>query len=132
MSFFSRLDAAAGPLQILQMNKAAGRALIDYHEAVLRQPSALTVGERELIAALVSGLNSCDYCYGVHAQTAAAFGIDEALIEAMVRDLDAAPVPEKLRPVLQYAKKLTLSPSKRDGTSKRCMTPSTWSACLIS
>lgn len=112
MSRFSTLPPDAGVRHILQMNRPAGRALVAYHEAVMRQPSELTVGERELIAALVSGLNSCNYCYGVHACTAAAFGVDEATIAAMVSHLDAAPVPERLRPVLRYARKLTLTPSR--------------------
>ncbi len=112
MSRFSNLPPDAGVRHILQMNRPAGRALVAYHEAVLRQPSELTVGERELIAALVSGLNSCNYCYGVHSRTAASFGLDEATIAAMVHDLDTAPVSEKLRPVLRYARKLTLEPSR--------------------
>jgi uncharacterized peroxidase-related enzyme len=112
MSWFSSLPEDAGVRHILQMNRPAGRALVAYHEAVLRQPSELTVAERELIAALVSGLNSCNYCYGVHSRTAATFGLDEATIAAMVQDLDTAPVTDKLRPVLRYALKLTLQPSR--------------------
>ena len=112
MSRSSTLPPDAGVRHILQMNRPAGRALVAYHEAVMRQPSGLTVGERELIAALVWGLNSCNYCYGVHSRTAAAFGLDEATIAVMVQDLDTAPVPERLRPVLHYACKLTLVPSR--------------------
>ena len=102
----------SGVRDILQLNRPAGRALLAYHQAVLRQPSPLSVGERELLGALVSGLNDCRYCFGVHAQTAAAFGLDEASITAMVNDLDSAPVPDKLRPILRYARKLTLAPSR--------------------
>ncbi len=35
------------------------RPLIEYHEVLLRGPSPLSVAERELIAAYVSGLNAC-------------------------------------------------------------------------
>jgi putative tryptophan/tyrosine transport system substrate-binding protein len=41
----------------------------------MRGPSPLTPGERELIAAYVSGIDDCQYCYGVHAEPAKAFGI---------------------------------------------------------
>ena len=112
MARFLALSPNSAVRDILQMNRPAGRALIAYHEAVLRQPSPLSVAERELIAALVSGLNDCGYCYGVHEQTAAAFGLDEASIAAMITDLDRAPVPHKLRPILRYARKLTLAPSR--------------------
>jgi AhpD family alkylhydroperoxidase len=58
----------------LSLNPAAGRALIELHEAALRNPSGLVPGDKELIAAYVSGLNACQYCYGVHSETARAFG----------------------------------------------------------
>jgi uncharacterized peroxidase-related enzyme len=112
MSFFSTLDANAGVRDILQMNRPAGRALIAFHEAVMRQPSPLSVGERELIAALVSGLNRCGYCYGVHSRVAEAFGLQESVVAAIVKNLDTAPVAEKLRPLLRFARKLSLTPAR--------------------
>lgn len=57
-------------------------------------------------------LNACPYCYGVHAETAKAFGVDAALIEQLVSDLDRAPVEARMRPLLQYARKLTLEPAR--------------------
>jgi uncharacterized peroxidase-related enzyme len=111
MPYFSALGADAGVRDILKMNRAAGRALVQFHEAVLRQPSPLTIAERELIAALVSGLNSCRYCYGVHARTATELGGDEAQIAALVSDIDSADVAPKMRPLLRFARKLTLNPA---------------------
>jgi alkylhydroperoxidase family enzyme len=35
--------------------------LLEFHEVLLRGPSPFTEGERELIAAYVSGLNGCRY-----------------------------------------------------------------------
>lgn len=87
------------------------RPLLDYHELVLRGPSPFTVAERELIAAYVSGVNSCDYCHGVHTVTAEACGVAAGAAPAAVADLDSAPVSEKLKPVLRYVGKLTRAPS---------------------
>ncbi|MCG8358529.1 MAG: peroxidase-related enzyme [Kiloniellales bacterium] len=112
MPFLSSLPAEAGARDIFKLNKAAGHAMIDYHTAVMRQPSALSEGERELIAAYVSGLNSCQYCHGVHAQTAAAFGLEADLLAGLIDDLEAAGIDEKLRPILRLARKLTQSPGK--------------------
>jgi uncharacterized peroxidase-related enzyme len=112
MSFFRSLGAESSVRDILQMNRAAGRALIEYHMAVLRQPSPLTEGERELIAAYVSGLNSCQYCHGVHTITAEAFGLPEGFIRQLLDDVEAAPVESSLKPILKFVRKLTLEPSR--------------------
>jgi uncharacterized peroxidase-related enzyme len=68
--------------------------------------------QRELIGAYASGVNNCTYCYNTHKATAEAFGIDEGLLDAMVSDLGSSPVDDELKPVLQFVKKLTESPSR--------------------
>lgn len=68
--------------------------------------------QRELIGAYASGVNNCTYCYNTHKATAEAFGVDESLLDAMVNDLASSPVDEQLKPVLQFVKKLTESPSR--------------------
>jgi AhpD family alkylhydroperoxidase len=50
----------------------------------------LSVAQRELIAAYVSGLNACGYCHGVHSATVQAFGIDEAVLTALLDEVDTA------------------------------------------
>lgn len=94
------------------MNPAAGRALIEFHSAALRVDSQLTSKDKELIAAFVSGLNGCQYCYGVHAETAKAFGVSESLLESLLCDFDHASVDIKLKPLLAYARVLTQTPSR--------------------
>lgn len=96
---FRRFPDTAGPL-------------LDYHQVLLRGPSPLTVAQRELIAAYVSALNACQYCAGVHTATAAAFGVDEDLVTALVADVDTAPVEESMRPVLGLVRTLTLTPAR--------------------
>jgi uncharacterized peroxidase-related enzyme len=112
MPFFPSLPEDAGARHILALNPAAGRALIEFHSAALRNDSALTARDKELIAAYVSGLNACQYCYGVHKETAKAFGVDESLIEALLQDFEHAPVDARLKPILDYARVLTLTPAK--------------------
>ena len=112
MHFFPSLPNDAGARHILALNPAAGRALIEFHSAALRTDSQLTARDKELIAAFVSGLNACQYCYGVHKETAKAFGVEESTIEALLSDFDNAPVDAKLRPILAYARVLTLTPTK--------------------
>lgn len=91
-------------------------ALLDklrpYAEQLMRGPSELTTAERELIAAFVSGLNSCSYCYGTHARVASEFGLDENVLRALLDDIDSAPIEPRLKPVMHYVTKLTLTPSR--------------------
>ncbi len=70
------------------------------------------MAQRELIAAYVSGLNACDHCYGVHKATAEAFGVAEGLLKDLVGDVDSAPVEDRMKPILRFARKLTLSPGR--------------------
>ena len=85
---------------------------MQYSEALMRGESPLSVGERELIAAFVSGLNACAYCHGVHEATARAFGLDEGLVARLIADGDAASADDRMKPILRYVRKLTLTPAK--------------------
>lgn len=112
MSFLKSLPDDAVLLQVFKAFPATSRPLIEYHEALLRGPSPLTVAERELIAAFVSGLNACEYCHGVHEATAREFGVVEGPLVRLLSDVDASPVSDRLKPVLRYVRKLTLTPAR--------------------
>ncbi len=83
----------------------------EYESLVMRGKSDLSFSERELIAAYVSGLNACSYCHDAHTAFARAYGIDPKLIEALMEDIDSAPVDQRFKPILAYVSKLTLSPA---------------------
>ncbi|MGW0481468.1 carboxymuconolactone decarboxylase family protein [Nonomuraea sp. NPDC003214] len=73
-------------------------------EVLLRGDSTLTRGERELIAAYVSGLNACSYCTASHSAFAAAQLPEGAdLVAAVHADAASAPVTPKLRALLAIA-----------------------------
>jgi uncharacterized peroxidase-related enzyme len=110
--YLKSLPEDAVLLHLFKAHPDTARPLIDFHELVMRGPSPLSDGERELIAAYVSGVNSCDYCHGIHTKTAEAFGVEPGLLEAAVNDLDTAPVDDKLRPILRYVGKLTATPAR--------------------
>lgn len=86
--------------------------LLEYHDRLLRDPSPLTVAQRELIAAYVSGINACTFCHGAHVVAAEAFGIDPALFDGLMADLESSAVDEKMKPLLAYVGKLTATPSR--------------------
>lgn len=76
-------------------------------EVLLRHPSSLSRGERELIATYVSSQNNCHYCQTIHGAIAAAhLGGDEELVKAVKCDYDAAEISPKLKALLAIAGKV--------------------------
>jgi uncharacterized peroxidase-related enzyme len=118
-------------LELFQAHPTAARPLIEYHEVLLRGPSALSVAERELIAAFVSALNACSYCHGIHAATAVAFGADPALVEALVADVEAAPIAGRLKPIFRLVRKLTLTPAKVIDQDRNAILDAGWPAAAL-
>jgi uncharacterized peroxidase-related enzyme len=76
------------------------------HEA-MRGPSGWSVGDRELMAAYVSKVNDSAFCIGAHTATASQAYQDGAKVQAVLTDLESAPVEEPLRATLRMLGKLT-------------------------
>ena len=76
-------------------------------EILLRGPSTLTSGEREMIATVVSHRNECDFCQLSH-RAAAAHHLDGnyELVDAVQRDAEGAPISSKLKALLAIAGKV--------------------------
>jgi len=75
----------------------------DATHALLRGPSSMTEGERELVATLVSSRNECRFCTNAHAYTAARYDGGMSLVQDVVRDHTAAPVSERMHALLHIA-----------------------------
>jgi len=112
MPFFKSLPQGAGPGNIFAAYPEIYSHWTQMGEALINGPSPLSPGERELIQAYVSGLVNCRYSYIAHCEAAYARGIERGLVEKIVSDPDAAPVAAKLKPILAYVKKLTLTPTE--------------------
>jgi len=76
-------------------------------EVLLRGPSSLTSGEREMIATFVSTRNDCFFCQTSH-RAAAAHHLDRdySLVDAVRFDYSSAPVSNKLKSLLAIAGKV--------------------------
>lgn len=112
MAFFKSLPDGAGVPEIYGRYPEIYRPWVAMGEALMQGPSPLTSGERELLAAFVSGLNRCEFCFGIHAELAYARGVPEGLIEKILSDVDQASVETKLKPLLKFVRKLTLTPAR--------------------
>jgi len=126
MTFLPSLPDNAKLLDVFRAHPNTASPLLDYHEALMRGPSALSIAERELIAAYVSGVNSCDYCYGVHQVTAEQFGVDEEVLTGLLADLSTAEVDDRMRSMLGYLGTLTRDPSKVSPADARAVLTAGW------
>ncbi len=88
---------------LLEYRKDSAAPIRELTQVLLRGPSSLTEGERELIATVVSNKNECRFCTAAH--TAAAdvlLGEDET--SAKVKsDIQTAPVSSKMKALLTIA-----------------------------
>ncbi len=76
-------------------------------EVLLRGPSTLTPGERELIATYVSSQNDCFFCQNIHGAIAAHhLGGNEKLVVEVKRDYEGSEVSPKLKSLLAIAGKV--------------------------
>jgi uncharacterized peroxidase-related enzyme len=91
---FYRPDFYGAPMKVLT------------HDA-MRGPSAWSVADRELMAAFVSKTNDCAFCTAAHTATATRAHHDEAMVAAVLADLETAPIEDVLRATLRMLRKLT-------------------------
>ena len=89
------------------------------HEA-MRGPSAWSVADRELMAAFVSKVNESAFCIGAHTATAGQAYQDGAKVQAVLTDLESAPIGDGLRATLRMLGKLTREGRWTPGTCGRC------------
>jgi len=93
-----------GIVGLLNYRPETGKVLTDLAEVLLRGPSSLTSGEREIIAASVSYWNKCHFCHTSHAAAAAAhLNSGLSLIDDIKAGLPNTPVSDKLRTLLHIA-----------------------------
>ena len=100
-------EGLPGIVSAFAFRPETARPLCELAEVLLRGPSTLTSGEREMIATFVSTRNDCYFCQTSHRAAAAHhLGGDYALVDAVRFDYPAAPVSEKLKALLAIAGKV--------------------------
>ncbi|GLF93220.1 carboxymuconolactone decarboxylase family protein [Streptomyces yaizuensis] len=89
---------------LMAHRKDTGEPLNHLAEILLRGPSPISRGERELIAAYVSQLNATPFCAGSHSAFAAAqLAGGERLVASVLADPATAPITPLLRALLRIA-----------------------------
>lgn len=78
-------------------------------QAAMRGPSPWSVGERELMAAMVAKWNSCAFCVGAHSAIAAK-EMKRPPVDAALADFRTASISEELKATLAFLEIMTLRP----------------------
>jgi uncharacterized peroxidase-related enzyme len=90
---------------LLEYRKDSAQPIRELTQILLRGPSTLTEGERELIATIVSHNNQCRFCTTAHTAAADAYYDNNTTVADKVKqDLESAPVSEKMKALLTIAR----------------------------
>ena len=112
MPFFKSLPDDAGPPSVFTKYPEIYGPWSQMSQALMNGASPLSQGERELILAYASGVAGCKFVYGAHSEVAYAWGIKHGMLDRLLDDLDTAPVEARLKPLLAFVRKLTLTPGE--------------------
>jgi uncharacterized peroxidase-related enzyme len=88
-----------------------GRAMKNLTHEAMRGASPWSVADRELMAAFVSKVNDCEYCIKAHTAVSARAYRNDAIVAAVLSDVDTAPIGEPLRATLRMLRRSMLAQS---------------------
>lgn len=94
---------------LLEYRRDTAQPIRELTQLLMRGPSTLTEAERELIATIVSYGNECTFCTTAHAAAANRLLNNSEIVEAIKRDIESAPISEKIKALLLIAQKVQLS-----------------------
>ena len=111
MPFFKSLPENAGPPAVFAKYPDIYGPWSTMSQVMMNGPSPLSQGEREMILAYAAGAAGCKFVYGAHSEVAYAWGVKEGVLDALLKDPDTAPVEPRLKALLAYVRKLSVTPS---------------------
>ena len=88
---------------LLEYRKDTGAPIRELTQILLRGPSTLTEGERELIATIVSHRNECTFCVTAHTAVANILLEEENTSARVKENIATAPVSDKMKALLTIA-----------------------------
>lgn len=88
---------------LLEYRKDSAAPIRELTQTLLRGPSTLTEGERELIATVVSYRNQCTFCTTAHTAAADILLGEEETSTKVKQDISTAPVSDKMKALLTIA-----------------------------
>lgn len=101
-----------GAARVASKRKAfLGASVGGWTQAAMRRPSAWSIGERELMAAIVAKWNGCAFCTEVRG-VAAATHMGRAAVDAALSHYPTAPISEGLKATLAFLEVMTQRPKE--------------------
>jgi len=85
---------------LLEYRKDTGQPIRELTQILMRGPSTLSEGERELIATIVSHGNQCRFCTTAHTAAADLLLGDKTTTQKMKDDIESTPVSEKMKALI--------------------------------
>jgi len=92
-------------LHLFRFKRGATDHLVRFTEEVMRGPSPLSPGMRELIGAYFSKKNQCSFCSDAHAAAAAEL-LEKSLVDEVLHDLENSRLDAKHKELFRYIGKL--------------------------
>jgi uncharacterized peroxidase-related enzyme len=109
MPYIPLEDHLPGITGLLEFRKDTAAPIRELTQILLRGPSTLTEGERELIATIVSHRNECTFCVTAHTAAADVLLGEENTAAKVKQDIATAPVSEKMKSLLTIASQVQQS-----------------------
>jgi uncharacterized peroxidase-related enzyme len=103
MPYIPLEDHLPGITGLLEYRKDSAAPIRELTQVLMRGPSTLTEGERELIATIVSHRNECTFCATAHTAAADILLGEENTSAKVKQDIDTAPVSDKMKSLLTIA-----------------------------
>jgi uncharacterized peroxidase-related enzyme len=98
-------------LHLFRFKRRSTDHLVRFTEEVMRGPSPLSPGLRELIGAYFSKKNQCSFCSDAHAAAAAGY-LEEGIVDEVLRDLETSRLDSAHKALFRYIGKLAEYPSR--------------------
>ena len=118
ISFVSRMRLPDAARVAFYHKSFFGAPMGAWTHAAMRGPSMWSIGERELMAAMVAKWNSCAFCVGAHGAVAAKM-MERPLVDAVLANYRVAPISEALKGALAFLEIMTLRPIELSGEHAR-------------
>ena len=109
MPYIQLEEGVPGIRSLVLFRPETGKHLYALAQILLRGESPISEADRELIAAYVSHRNNCIFCTNSHAAAARClYGDKKYLVDEVLKDMQHAPVSDKLKSLLHIAGKVQI------------------------